>query len=117
MPIFQTKREKKLDDNEDKCIFLGINDQSKAYKLYNPITKKIVISRDIVFDKEKFWSWSDNTIRQQIPTDFDGDDHEKRQRSMGNVHHPSSSEIVPTNVNSPPAAIADVEEEQFDLHG
>ena len=44
----------KLDDKGEKCIFLGVSDQSKAYKLYNPITKKIVISHDVIFDEERF---------------------------------------------------------------
>jgi hypothetical protein len=29
---------------DKKCIFLGISDYSKAYRLYNPNTKKIIIS-------------------------------------------------------------------------
>lgn len=42
-------KRKKLDSKGEKCIFLGVSDASKAYKLYNPSTKKIVISRDVVF--------------------------------------------------------------------
>ena len=38
------QKRKKLDDKGEKCIFLGVSDQSKAYKLYNPNTKKILIS-------------------------------------------------------------------------
>lgn len=49
----------KLDDKGEKCIFLGVSNQSKAYKLYNPITKKIVISRDVIFDEDAIWSWKD----------------------------------------------------------
>ena len=45
----------KLDDKGEKCVFLGVSDQSKAYKLYNPCTKKIIISLDVVFDEENFW--------------------------------------------------------------
>ena len=43
------QKRKKLDDKREKCIFLGVSDQSKAYKLYNPNTKKILLSRDVVF--------------------------------------------------------------------
>lgn len=50
------EKRKKLDDKGEKCIFLGVNDHSKAYKLYNPVTKKIVISRDVVFDEGKTWA-------------------------------------------------------------
>ena len=38
---------KKLDHKGEKCIFVGYNDESKAYKLYNPSTKKVIISRDV----------------------------------------------------------------------
>ena len=47
------EKRRKLDFKGEKCIFLGVSDQSKAYKLYNPITKRIVISRDVVFDETK----------------------------------------------------------------
>lgn len=43
------QKRKKLDDKGENCIFLGVSEQSKAYKLFNPITKKIVISRDVIF--------------------------------------------------------------------
>jgi len=32
---------------------LGVNDESKVYKLFNPITKKVIISKDFVFEEEK----------------------------------------------------------------
>ena len=31
---------KKLDDRSEKCIFIGYNEQSKAYTLCSPVTKK-----------------------------------------------------------------------------
>ncbi|XP_075097917.1 uncharacterized protein LOC142175238 [Nicotiana tabacum] len=49
---------KKLDDKGQKCIFLGISDNSKAYRLLNHITKKIVISRDVLFYEEATWNWN-----------------------------------------------------------
>ena len=79
------KREK-LDDKGEKCIFLGVSDQSKAYKPYNPSTKKILISRDVVFDEELTWPWSDNVVRQHIPLNFDGVSDEKRQQPMATKH-------------------------------
>ena len=82
MLIFQIKKEKKLDYKGEKCIFLGVSEMSKAYKLYNPITKKIVISRDIIFDEGSFWKWDDNTIKQQIQADFDGENEEERQQPL-----------------------------------
>jgi hypothetical protein len=46
---------KKLDDRGEKCIFVGYSEQSKAYKLYNRITKKLIISRDVEFVEEEAW--------------------------------------------------------------
>jgi hypothetical protein len=40
---------KKLDVKSIKCVFLGVSEESKAYRLYNPVTKKIIISRDVIF--------------------------------------------------------------------
>ncbi|KAH9670910.1 hypothetical protein KPL70_017154 [Citrus sinensis] len=37
----------KLDDKSEKFIFIGYDNNSKGYKLYNPNNGKIVISRDI----------------------------------------------------------------------
>jgi hypothetical protein len=32
--------------------------ESKAYKFYNPITSKVVVSRDVIFSEEEAWNWS-----------------------------------------------------------
>lgn len=60
------QKRRKLDDKGEKCTFLGVSNQSKAYKLYNPSTKKIIISRDVNFDESKFWPWSDDNIFGQV---------------------------------------------------
>ena len=39
------------------CVFLGISDGSKAYKLFDPISKKIIVSKDVVFEEERSWDW------------------------------------------------------------
>ena len=40
---------KKLHNKEEKGIFVGYSDESKAYKLCNPSTKNVIISRDAQF--------------------------------------------------------------------
>lgn len=48
----------KLDDKSEKCIFIGYSERTKAYKLYNPKTKKFVIRRDVRFDEKSFYDFS-----------------------------------------------------------
>ena len=43
------EKRRKLDNKVEKCIFIGYKDGMTGYKLWNPITKKIVYSRDVVF--------------------------------------------------------------------
>ena len=68
-------KRKKLDDKGEKSVFLGVSEASKAYKLSNPFTKKIMTSKDDIFDEENTWNWN----RQQ-PTHviFDSDAEEER---------------------------------------
>ena len=40
---------KKLDPKSKKCIFMGYSQESKAYQLYDPEARKIVVSPDVVF--------------------------------------------------------------------
>lgn len=32
-----------------ECIFIGYSDESKGYRLYDKISKKVIISRDVFF--------------------------------------------------------------------
>ena len=57
---------------------LSVNDKSKAYKLYNPITNKIVINSDVIFDEELTLSQSNTFTTQQISTNFDGENEDGR---------------------------------------
>jgi hypothetical protein len=42
-----------MDNKAEKCILIGYKDGMKGYKLWNPKTKKIVYSRDVVFREFK----------------------------------------------------------------
>lgn len=43
------ERRKKLDKKSTECIFLGYPDEVKRYRLLNIATRKIMISRDVIF--------------------------------------------------------------------
>ena len=49
-------RRKKLDAKIFVSMLLGVNEESKAYRLYDLVAKKIVVSRDVVFEEDKSWN-------------------------------------------------------------
>ena len=49
---------KKLDDRSVGMVYFGVEEGSKAHRLYNPQTKKIVVSRDVIFEEAVAWNWN-----------------------------------------------------------
>lgn len=47
----------KLADRSKQAVLLGYEEGSKAYRLYDPSKKKIIVSRDVIFEEEKGWCW------------------------------------------------------------
>jgi hypothetical protein len=45
----------KLDLKAKKCVFIGYSLEQKGYICYNPITCKMRVSRDVVFDEMNSW--------------------------------------------------------------
>nr|KYP32045.1 Retrovirus-related Pol polyprotein from transposon TNT 1-94 [Cajanus cajan] len=59
---------RKLDDRGEKLILLGYH-STGAYRVYNPLTQKMMLSRDLKIDETQQWDWndrSDNLGRQTI---------------------------------------------------
>ena len=81
------EKRKKHDDKGEKCVFLGVSEVSKAYKLFNPLTMKIVTSRDVVFDEENTWDWNRLQPTQVL---FDNDSENSSEAT------PTATEILPT---------------------
>jgi hypothetical protein len=63
----------KLDDRSLKCVFLGVSGESKAYRLFDPLSKTIIISRDVRFEEEGSWDW-DNSYEEAILVDLEWSD-------------------------------------------
>ncbi|KAK2968676.1 hypothetical protein RJ640_001579 [Escallonia rubra] len=78
---------------------------SKAYKLYNPSTKKIVISRDVVFDEDQTWPWNENGVKQHVPAIGLAKDDEETQ--MENEQEPSVTPNISQDTQSMPIDVAD----------
>ena len=48
---------RKLDDRSRALVHLGTEPGTKAYRLLDPTTRRIVVSRDVVFNEEQRWKW------------------------------------------------------------
>jgi hypothetical protein len=42
---------KKLNDRSRKSIFIGYEAGSKAYRCYDPVDQRVIISCDVIFDE------------------------------------------------------------------
>lgn len=61
------RTDKKLSPRADKCYFLGVSDDHKGFRLFNTVTKKVFISRDVKFDTSSIEAIIDRT-RETLPT-------------------------------------------------
>ncbi|GJS30316.1 zinc finger, CCHC-type containing protein [Tanacetum coccineum] len=58
---------KKLDDRSMKLVHLGIEKGSKAYRLLDPDTGKLYVSRDVVFEEQQAWMWEKSAKIKATP--------------------------------------------------
>ncbi|XP_070672459.1 uncharacterized protein [Malus domestica] len=57
------------------------------------LTKKIVVSKDVIFDEDTMWNWSENiSAQQQIPVDDDSDKEDVATLET-QAQHPSQLEV------------------------
>ncbi|KAK1670210.1 hypothetical protein QYE76_058369 [Lolium multiflorum] len=47
----------KLSDRARAGVFVGYEEGSKAYRVFDPVGNRVHITRDVVFEEEKKWSW------------------------------------------------------------
>jgi hypothetical protein len=48
----------KLADQSTPMVMIEYEAGTRAYRAYNPVNKKLVVTRDVLFKKEKSWNWS-----------------------------------------------------------
>jgi hypothetical protein len=106
---------KKLDNKSTTCVLLGVSEESKAYKLYNPTDKKIIIiSRDVVFEEEKGWNWGGKeSVKQDNALDDDTSGVEV-ENSITNSDDEVASENEIVNDNEEENNINDHHDSEYD---
>jgi hypothetical protein len=84
------QRRVKLDDKSLKLIFVGYDERFKSYKLFDPTSKKIYISRDVHVNEEAMWDW--HAMVETI--------HEKARNEMHSpmIIPPNNHEETPTSI-------------------
>jgi len=50
---------KKLEDRSVPMIYFGVEEGSKAHRLYDPQSRRIVVNRDVVFEESVSWKWNE----------------------------------------------------------
>ena len=63
-------RRTKLDYKSHVCVLLGFSEESKGYRLYDSVTKRVVTSRDVVFEEDRQWEW-DTSYEEQVLVDLE----------------------------------------------
>ena len=48
----------KLDDKSVRCVLLRVSEESKAYRLYDLVSQKMIVSKDVKFEEENNWDWN-----------------------------------------------------------
>lgn len=74
----------KLDSKAEKCIMLGY--ASTGYRLWNIEKQKVIISKDVQFDENKFW------YRKKVGMITDNDENRNKKDEMRNVNQNNDAE-------------------------
>uniref|UniRef100_A0ACD5YFN0 Uncharacterized protein n=1 Tax=Avena sativa TaxID=4498 RepID=A0ACD5YFN0_AVESA len=114
----------KLSDRSTPMIFVGYEEGSKCYRAYDPATKKVQVTRDVLFDESRPWSWdmpnaharhtgqcSDMDSARAAPTTFTvvytaEDGSEELDTGGAAALTPTPSPVTPTQT-PPPTPLAE----------
>ncbi|KAL7281585.1 hypothetical protein ACG7TL_004902 [Trametes sanguinea] len=115
----KSKGEGKLNKKAVEMIFVGYEPGTKGYKFWNPATRSIVVSRDVIFDEESFPARSIPGYRWVTPSHNPFPEHEGRSDDILNsdsgdlpkipIPLPFDEDCPPSPPPAPPAPEEDKE--------
>src|SRR5690606_37766125 len=80
----------------ESFIFIGYDANSKGYKLFNPNNKKVVISRDVVFDEEGLWDFGSHIDDFNFSPLFEAE--------LTQIEQPGEAQQEPTTPSTSPTS-------------
>jgi hypothetical protein len=57
----------KLEDRSTMMVFIWYEPGFKVWRFYNPVTRRVHVSRDMVFEEDRAWSWNEDEIGDDEP--------------------------------------------------
>ncbi|KAM2674129.1 hypothetical protein EV2_015357 [Malus domestica] len=67
MFMFQMSLDTSLNPKVSKVYLLAMQPVKKGYRVFDPVTKKFILSRDIVFYEEAAWDWKGSSKQHVMP--------------------------------------------------
>jgi hypothetical protein len=61
----------KMSDRSIKMVFVGYETRTKGYRVYDPISRKLHISRNVIFEESKGWDWKPHAQADPVTSVFD----------------------------------------------
>lgn len=97
---------KKLDDRSKKLVHLGVEKGTKGYRLLDPETGSIRVSRDVIFEEDRKWEWGPatkfkTTLDEKFTFDTLVEAEDDQEDSDSMEHHDNSPEYTNPDVVLP----------------
>ncbi|GAU51256.1 hypothetical protein TSUD_412480, partial [Trifolium subterraneum] len=88
----------KLDEKSEVMVLVGYH-LTGGYKLYDPISKSIVISRDVIVDEMKEWDWCSNKKKDSVSIMFDDVHTAQVETNESEVRRSTRTRTQPARLN------------------
>jgi hypothetical protein len=80
-------------------VLIGYEPGTKAYRHYNPVTDRVHVSRDVVFEEVRLWNWEQGSTGSSA-----GDDDEPFVVEYEYIYTPGATAAAPGDESAPRAA-------------
>ena len=99
----------KLADRSVLSVFTGYEEGSKAYRIYDPVARRLFITRDVLFEEGRSWPWNELDNKHKVLNDYSGFNFWYSTDSQPLSTHSSTntSQVVPAQPVTYPLPIPD----------